>query len=75
MACRMLILFGVKRIILAGFDGYSHDVSDNYFDGTRILMTKKTIIDATNQGMADVFRIISGEVKLEFLTSPIHFHI
>ncbi|MBE6515041.1 MAG: 3-hydroxy-3-methylglutaryl-CoA lyase [Thermoplasmata archaeon] len=75
MVSRLMIQFGVKHIILAGFDGYSYDVLENYMDGPRILMTKKAIIDATNQGMAEIFSKMSKEVELEFLTPPVHFQI
>lgn len=75
MVCRLMIQLGVKHIALAGFDGYSNDVSDNYLEGPRILMTKKAIMEATNQGMAEEFKKMSKEVELEFLTPPVHFKI
>ncbi len=75
MVTRLMIQLGVKHIFLAGFDGYSYDVLDNYMDGPRVLMTKKAMIDATNRGMAEEFRKMSKEIKLEFLTPPTHLQI
>lgn len=75
MATKMLIQYGVKHIVLAGFDGYSYDVLDNYVEGPRVLMTKKAMIDATNQGMSEIFSIYSKEIDLTFLTPPVHFHV
>ena len=74
MAAKLLMKAGVGHITLAGFDGYSYDVLDNYVEGQRILVTKKAIIDATNQGMSKEFSKISKMVTLDFLTTPIYFN-
>ena len=75
MIAKMLIMFGVKKLVLAGFDGYSYDVIDNYAEGQRILVTKKATIDATNKGMEVIFKDYSKNVELQFLTRPQYFSI
>ena len=75
MASDFLVQAGVKKIVLAGFDGYSYDVQDNYLEGPKVHLFKKATIDALNQGMAEQFRRIAKESNLEFLTKPIHFQL
>lgn len=75
MASKLMTIFNVKSLYLAGFDGYSYDISDNYVEGPRVLMTKRAIIDATNRGMAEVFEKLSEQIDLHFLTEPVHFQI
>lgn len=75
MASKLITLFDVKSLYLAGFDGYSYDTSDNYVEGPRVLMTKKAIMDATNQGMSEVFGKLSKHIDLHFLTKPVYFQI
>ena len=75
MITKLLIQIGVKHIQLAGFDGYSNDFQDNYIEGPRILSIKKERIDSINKGLSEVFKKMSQEVKLEFITKPLHFRI
>ncbi len=70
MAIRFFINYGVKEILLAGFDGYSHDVNENYGDSHMALVTKNAVLDAMNEGMIRVIRNYSKEIKINFLTIP-----
>lgn len=70
MAVKFLIRYGIKEIYLAGFDGYSHDIKENYADEQMNIMTKNAILDAMNIGMEQVLQQYSGQTKIKFLTTP-----
>lgn len=70
MAIKFLSTQGVKSIHLAGFDGYSHDVRENYGSSDMAFITRNAVLDAMNVGMSKVLKLYSEEVKIEFLTTP-----
>lgn len=68
MAIKFFSKMGVKKIYLAGFDGYSHDENENYGESTMAFVTRAAVLDAMNKGMTDVLKEYSKVVELEFLT-------
>lgn len=70
MAVKFLILYGVKEIYLAGFDGYAHDVNENYGDSRLAFVTRNAVLDAMNEGMTKVLRSYCKEIRIRFLTRP-----
>lgn len=75
MAIKMLIDCGVKKIYLAGFDGYSYDFSENYSQGNESDIYKKSITDNLNNGMNEVLAKYSKIIDMEFLTTTQYLHI
>lgn len=75
MCLNYLIKLGVEHIMLAGFDGYSHDVSENYGEQKLEIITKNAISDAMNHGMSIVISEYAKKSKIEFLTTPRHVKI
>lgn len=73
MAIKFLMIYGVKNIVLAGFDGYSHNSNENYAEKTMSLITKTALLDSINNGMALVLQEYSRNVVIEFLTKPIYY--
>lgn len=69
MAIKFFTDLGAKKIILAGFDGYSHEADENYASKQMVLITKNAIVDAMNKGMADMLAIFSKKTTICFLTS------
>ncbi|WP_370792812.1 aldolase catalytic domain-containing protein [Blautia sp.] len=70
MAIKFFIQMGVKKIYLAGFDGYSHDEKENYGESTMAFVTRTAVLDAMNQGMTEMLKKYSELVELNFLTKP-----
>ena len=68
MAIKFFVMYGVKEIILAGFDGYSHDAMDNYGKSEMTIITRNAVLDAMNVGMSKVLRSYQKEIKISFLT-------
>lgn len=68
MAIKFLIDFEVEHIVLAGFDGYSYDIKENYASQQISFITKNTLIEAMNKGMCQMLKKYKEERKIEFLT-------
>ena len=68
MAIRLLINYRVDEIVLAGFDGYSHDIEENYANGQTAFITRNAVLDAMNEGMNKILEEYSKQVKISFLT-------
>lgn len=68
MAIRLFMNCGVKEIVLAGFDGYSHDSEKNYANKGLVFITKKAMVDAMNEGMKEILMEYKNEINLSFLT-------
>lgn len=72
MVIKFLIDLGVKKILIAGIDGYSHDSSQNYVDDDMTFISKNSVYDAMNLGMLNVLQEYSRKVEISYLTTP-HF--
>lgn len=70
MAINYLVGMGVSSIYLVGFDGYSHNMADNYASKKLELFTRTSILEAMNSGMNDEILKFKKRVKIEFLTEP-----
>ena len=65
----------VKEIILAGFDGYSHDAKENYAVKSMEFITKSVVMDAMNEGLSIMLRRFEKDIKLTFLTTPRYINL
>ena len=70
MLIRFLITVGAQRILLAGLDGYSQDVTQNLADQKMSFFTQKAAFDAMNAGMNAAIADFSKEIPIAFVTSP-----
>lgn len=70
MAIKFLILQGVNKIFLVGFDGYSHDTTQNYAISDMELIQNKAYFDGVNNGMSIVLREYSKQISIEYVTTP-----
>lgn len=68
MAIKYLILNQVDKIYLAGFDGYAHDITENYIADSLEIPTKKWVLDAMNEGMNKVLSHYAKMVNIQWLT-------
>ena len=75
MAIKFLSEQSVDSIYLAGFDGYSHDVGENYGSSDMAFITRNIILDAMNSGMCEVLKKYKDEEVIVFLTAPKHITI
>lgn len=75
MAIRFLMNYNIKEILLAGFDGYSHDMDKNYGEKKMAFFTRNAVLDAMNDGMRKVISEYAKEIKTTFLTTPKHIRL
>lgn len=68
MAIKLMILLGKKEIYLAGFDGYSHNVEENYSTYSKRMITKNSIVDEMNVGIANMLHIYAKQIDINFVT-------
>lgn len=68
MLVKYLMKMGVREILLAGFDGYSYDISQNYADQQVAMFTRRAILDAMNAGMSSILSEYAKHIKIGFLT-------
>ncbi len=69
MSIKFFMQFNVKEIILAGFDGYSHDLKENYADSYMELVVKSVTLDIMNASITEVIRKYAAQVKISFCTN------
>lgn len=67
---KFLISHGVKAIYLAGFDGYTHDIQENYGENKLAIITRNVVWDAMNQGMTRVLQEYGRKIRIGFVTNP-----
>ena len=75
MLIKLLIECEVREIFLAGFDGYSHDIEENYFENRMMFVTGKATLDAMNAGLTEVLKDFAQKVPIKFLTKERHIYI
>lgn len=68
MAIKFLMNYGVKKIVLAGLDGYSHDETENHVNEIEDFITNTLRLDAINRGMETVLAEYGRTIDMEFLT-------
>ena len=68
MAVNLLIKCGVKKVVMAGFDGYSMDLENNYSKQNVISAVNRRMVNRINGGMQIVLSEYAKKISLEFLT-------
>lgn len=69
MLIKFLMELGVKKIYLAGLDGYSVDPTQNFADETMRFFTQKNVFEAMNAGMNSFLKEYSKSLEIEFVTT------
>ncbi len=69
MLIKLLIDIGVKRIKLAGLDGYSHDIYDNFAKTDLAFIKNAKVMDDMNKGMEMMLKRFNEIIDIEFITT------
>lgn len=69
MLIKYLISEGVKEINIAGLDGYSHNLEDNYADEQMIIRASKEGLDKKNKGLNNFIHEVSVNTNIVFVTT------
>ena len=70
MLIKFLTSQGIKKIYLAGMDGYSPNPNENYADQRMSFHTERKLAEKKNYGMVKVLKELSKEVEINLLTTP-----
>jgi 4-hydroxy 2-oxovalerate aldolase len=70
MSIRFLSNLGATEFYLAGIDGYSHDVNENYGNDHMTFVARNAVLDEMNKGMQEVLKEYSTNLDIHFLTAP-----
>jgi 4-hydroxy 2-oxovalerate aldolase len=68
MLVSLLISLGVKKIELAGYDGYTYDSYSDYAEKDMTLIKNHKIVDSLNEGIKTMLMRYSQEIEIEFIT-------
>ena len=73
MLLKAMQLFGVKKVALAGFDGYSKS-EDNYYDVLREYSFSKEKSEYLNKYVKDYIQSVQNELQVNFITDSYYCH-
>ena len=68
MLINFLISENVKEIAVAGLDGYSANLNDNYFDCSMIIQSEEKILEKRNEGIVKFIRSLPENIKVYSIT-------
>lgn len=72
MVINLLIQHKAKKILLAGFDGYSYDEKENYANNQATFIMRDTVIDTMNAGMRKMLKEYGKMIDIEFITPSLY---
>lgn len=68
MLIKFLMMFNIKKIIIAGMDGYSHDTEENYASPDMEFKTSNLKFDSMNLGIRFLLEEYGKKLQIDFLT-------
>jgi len=75
MIIKLLIDLGVKKVFIAGMDGYSTNSNNDYADKKMFMYTEHDVAIRRNIGMSSVLRAYQKEIEIEFVTTQKYVRI
>lgn len=75
MLIKLLIKIGISNIYLAGFDGYSLGVYDDYTQKDLAFIKNKETVQLKNENMSHVLRLYKNQINITYLTKEHHVKI
>lgn len=68
MLIQLLLDLEVEKIKLAGLDGYSHELYENFAQKEMAFIKSPSVMNTMNTGMETILRDFSTHIKIEFVT-------
>lgn len=75
MLLKLLIKLNVKKVSLAGFDGYEYENIENYANKDMMLTTSNNVIKDLNSGIVKVLNELYKEIDINFITPTKYFNV
>ena len=69
MLMELLRQLGVKKICLAGFDGFIHNQTENYYETTQMGVMEQEQLDKINSAIEFQLKKFRNTIELEFITT------
>lgn len=69
MLIKFLMVCHVNKIFIAGLDGYSYNMSDNYIDDRMKINMTSSWVEEKNHGIEKMINLLKNECFIEFVTS------
>lgn len=69
MLCQLLKVCGVKKIALAGFDGFVADASNNYFDKELVNNVEVEALEIKTKKIKEQLRRLKNDMEILYVTS------
>lgn len=70
MLIKFLIRLGAAKILIAGIDGYSIDVTQNFANQNMNFFSQKAVFQAMNEGLNKALAEFSEKIDIEYVTTP-----
>lgn len=75
MLLQLLINNGVKRVFIAGMDGYSPNSEENYANRNMVIYLQKDLSERYNFAMSKVMKELSLKIDMVMITTPKYIKI
>ena len=72
MCINLLNKIEIKEILLAGFDGFSKNIRDNYLKSNMYVDVQEEQLQAMNIAISNKLRQLSKQVNIKFLQSSLY---
>ncbi len=72
MLIQLLINLGAKKVYIAGIDGYSTDVTQNFAYEKMNFYAQKAVFTAMNQGLTAMLKNFADIIDIEYVTTVKH---
>lgn len=69
MLCQLLKICGVKKVALAGFDGFVADTSSNYFDKELVNNVEAEALEIKTKKIREQLRKLKNDMEILYVTS------
>lgn len=69
MLIKYLIQMGVRKVLIAGIDGYSTDPTMNFAYQKMNLYMQKATCEAMNRGITEMLKKFSQDIEIEYVTT------
>ena len=72
MCINFLNRLGIAEVLLAGFDGFSTDIRDNYYEAAMYLDVEEERLLQMNTAVAKKIRQLSTQMKIRFFSASVY---
>ena len=72
MLLRLMLRMDIKEVFFAGYDGFSQDLHENYYDDQLINNTITEIFQERNRSISEQLQVLGKQLNIHFLTPTLY---